>query len=215
METRFLGILLVLTGLLAGSATAWGQGAGRAADQVIDPSVERREIRRADIDSENFEVGPYVGMLSIEDFGVNTVVGIKAIFHVTEDIFTEANIGFSRAGTTSYERLSGSSPLLNGSDRDYRYWNINLGLNVLPGEAFLGSNKAFNSSFYLIGGLGTTEFAGDKHFTVNGGFGYQLIMTDAFALRIDVRDHLFELDVLGSKELTNNFEGTIAVTWFF
>jgi len=50
---------------------------------------------------------------------------------------------------------------------------------------------------------------------VNGGFGYQLIMTDAFALRIDVRDHLFELDVLGSKELTNNFEGTIAVTWFF
>ena len=98
METRFLGILLVLTGLLAGSATAWGQGAGRAADQVIDPSVERREIRRADIDSENFEVGPYVGMLSIEDFGVNTVVGIKAIFHVTEDIFTEANIGFSRGG---------------------------------------------------------------------------------------------------------------------
>ena len=180
METRLLGILLVLTGLLAGSATAWGQGAGRAADQVIDPSVERREIRRADIDSENFEIGPYVGILSIEDFGVNAVVGIKAAFHVTEDIFTEANIGFSRAGTSSYERLSGSSPLLNGSDRDYRYWNINLGLNVLPGEAFLGSNKAFNTSFYLIAGLVNTDFPGHKNLTLNAGFGYIIRMKHDF-----------------------------------
>ncbi len=38
------------------------------AQQVVNPEVERREITPAAIDTEDFEVGPYVGMLSIEDF---------------------------------------------------------------------------------------------------------------------------------------------------
>ena len=35
---------------------------------VIDPQVERREIKRARIDTEDFELGGYVGVLAIEDF---------------------------------------------------------------------------------------------------------------------------------------------------
>src|SRR5262245_46786041 len=41
--------------------------------RVIEPEVERREIKVAQIDTENFEVGGYFGSLSIEDFGTNPV----------------------------------------------------------------------------------------------------------------------------------------------
>ena len=50
--------------------TADDTSAVRDADpeSVLDPQIERRRIKEADIDSENFEAGVYAGILSIEDF---------------------------------------------------------------------------------------------------------------------------------------------------
>ena len=36
--------------------------------QVIDPEVERREVKEPAIDREDFELGAFVGIMSIEDF---------------------------------------------------------------------------------------------------------------------------------------------------
>src|SRR6187551_1119741 len=77
--------------------------ASQAPPKVIEPTVERRKVRVNRIDSENIEVGGYYGALSIEDFGTNPVTGLRAAFHVTEDLFLEANFGRSKAGRTSFE----------------------------------------------------------------------------------------------------------------
>jgi len=213
METWFLRILLTLTGTMLVASASVAQV--NEDDQVIDPDVERREVKRADLDSENWELGLYLGLLSIEDFEVNPVVGLKGAYHISEDLFTELNIGYSKAGKTSFERLSGSPPLLSSSDRNYIYWNVNLGWNILPGEAFWGEDKVFNNALYIIGGLGSTYFTGDNNFTVNYGLGYRLLMNDSFALRIDFRDQMFDLSIAGEDKLTHNFEGTVGLTWFF
>ena len=65
-------------------------------------------------------------------------------------------------------------------------------------EAFVGRGFAFKGGLYLIGGAGSTDFGGDELFTVNFGIGYRLAATDWLALRIDVRDHMFETDILGT-----------------
>ncbi len=65
----------------------------REAEPVIKPNIERRTITEADIDSEDFEVGAYVGVLSIEDFGSDVVYGVRADYHITEDFFAEAAAG--------------------------------------------------------------------------------------------------------------------------
>ncbi len=215
METRFLGVFLILAGLSGFGSVAIAQDASRSDDQVIDPSVERREVRRADMDTENFEIGAYFGVLSVQSFGFDTVVGIKAAYHVTEDVFVEANYGSSKAGLTDFEKLSGSAPLFTDDEREFTYWNINLGYNILPGEAFFGKNKVFNSALYLVGGLGSTEFVGDSFFTVNVGLGYRLLLTDSIALHLDVRDHMFKSNILGADEVRHHIEGTVAATWFF
>jgi len=213
METGLLRIFLTLPVLAMLSAPALAQV--NEDDQVIDPDVERREVKRADLDTENWEIGLYAGLISIEDFEVSPVIGVKGAYHISEDLFTELNIGYAKAGKTSFEKLSGSPPLLTSSERQYIYWNVNLGWNILPGESFWREDKVFNSALYLIGGLGSTNFAGDNHFTVNFGFGYRLLLNDAFALHVTVRDHMFDLDILGEDKLTHNFEGTLGVTWFF
>ena len=162
----------------AGSrAPQTGGRAGRPASPserpIIDPQVERREIQRARIDTEDFEIGAYVGMLSIEDFESNVVYGARLAYHLTEDFFLEGTVGQSRAGRTSYENLSGSADLLTDDERDYTYYALSLGWNALPGEIFIGKNRAYNTAFYLVAGIGSTTFAGDDRFTVNGGFGYR------------------------------------------
>ncbi|MEM9254724.1 MAG: outer membrane beta-barrel domain-containing protein [Pseudomonadota bacterium] len=182
---------------------------------VIDPDIERRDVTPPDIDSEDFEVGPYVGLLAIQDFDADWVYGIRAAWHVSEDFFFEANYGQSQGDLTSFEKLSGGAPLFDDSERDYTFYDINIAWNALPGEIFLFGQRALKSDLYLVLGAGNTDFLGDNWFTVNIGAGYRLLLNDWLALRLDVRDHIFDRDTFGESEITHNVELATTLTYFF
>jgi len=182
---------------------------------VVEPEVERRSIKVAKIDAENVELGGYYGALSIEDFGTNPVWGLTAAYHVTEDFFFQGSYGSATAGKTSYETLGGNVQLLTPSERHFTYYSLSLGYNLLPGEVYIGRGLAMNSALYLLGGMGSTKFAGDQRFTVNFGAGYRLLPTDWLAIHIDVQDRVFQSDLLGSQKLVNNLGATIGMTVFF
>ncbi len=121
MESRIF-VLLLIAGLIL--ATLTGCGTNRVVQQdgerpaVIEPEVGRRDISIGDIDTENFEVGGFIGMMSVEDFGVNTVIGARLAYHMTEDLFVELSAGRADTGQTSFERLSGAAQLLTEADRE-------------------------------------------------------------------------------------------------
>jgi len=183
--------------------------------QVIDPEVERREIKEAKIDREDFEIGAFVGIMSIEDFGTDVSYGVRLAYHITEGFFMEATVGQSEGGLTSFEILSGGARLISDSERTLTYYNLNVGYNILPGEVFLGEGRAYNTHLYLIGGLGSTEFAGDDRFTVNFGAGYRFLLSDSVAFHLDFRDHLFDIDLFGEEKTAHNLEAHLGVTVFF
>ncbi len=226
MESRIRVLFLILlTASVSGCAATrnlFGLGERESAPpsaedpgQVIEPEVERREIREGDIDTEDFEIGIFGGIMSVEDFESNVSYGARLAYHVTEGFFVEGTLGQTDAGLTSFERLSGGAPLLSDSDRTFTYYNLNLGYNILPGEAFVGENRAFNNSLYLTAGLGSTRFAGDDRFTVNFGLGYRFLLTDSLALHVDFRDHLFDIDLLGEEKTVHNLEAHLGLTVFF
>ena len=211
--------------LLLLSSLALAQPAARAADeermasaatpQVVEPRVHRREVKRPDIDTENFEAGAFVGSISIEDFGSSVLYGGRIAYHFTEDVFAEATVGTSKAGRTSYEDLSGSVELLTDSERRFTYYDLAVGWNALPGEAFFGGDRAMPTALYLTLGAGSTNFAGDDHFTVAIGAGYRLLVTDWMAVHLGARDHAFDSDLLGENKLTHNLQFTLGMTAFF
>jgi outer membrane beta-barrel protein len=183
--------------------------------RVIEPQIERRTIKVPRIRSSNVEVGLFYGALSIEDFGTNADYGVTAAYHITEDFFFQGEAGRSRGGRTSFETLSGNIQLLTEAERRFTYYDLSLGYNFLPGEAFLGRGVAMTSAFYLLGGFGATDFAGDTKFTVNFGGGYRVVPTDWLALHVTVQDHLFQTSLLGVTKLTNNLEARMGATVFF
>ena len=208
----FLALALGITPPLTAEDTI---GGSLRSEPVVQPEIARREIVEPDIDEEDFEIGGYLGFLSIEDFGTSPVYGARLAYHVTDDIFLEAAVGTSTADKTSYELLSGNVQLLTDDERDFTYYNLSAGFNLLPGEAFFFDRYALNSQFYLIAGVGSTRFAGNDEFTVNVGAGYRLLVNDWMAVHLDARDHMFESDLLGSAKTTHNIEVHGGLTVFF
>jgi outer membrane beta-barrel protein len=227
MEGRLFIFLLrpaVLAALgIAFAAPAFAADAdGTAPDEqaaqrqrVIEPEIERRDIERPRIDTEDFEVGLYGGVMSVEDFGTNSVVGLRFAYHFTESFQLEATYGQTDTEKTSFELLSGGAQLLDDDERKLTYYDLTFGWNILPGEAFFGRKHAYNTALYLLGGAGSTEFAGDDHFTAVAGMGFRMLPNDWLAVHADVRDHLFDSDLLGEKKTTHNIEAVVGLTIFF
>jgi outer membrane beta-barrel protein len=70
-------------------------------------------------------------------------------------------------------------------------------------------------SLYLIAGVGTTRFGSQRQQSFNLGLGAKVYLSDRLALRVDMRDHLFPLDLLGKRESTHNLELTTGLSLLF
>jgi len=94
MESRlrvlFLAVAVVSLSGCAATKNLFGFGreeapppSAEAPGQVIDPQVERREVKEPAIDREDFEFGGFVGIMGIEDFGSNVSYGLRLAYHIT------------------------------------------------------------------------------------------------------------------------------------
>ncbi|MCP4272613.1 MAG: outer membrane beta-barrel domain-containing protein [Gammaproteobacteria bacterium] len=184
------------------------------ASTVVEPEIERRKVDIADIDALDIELGIFAGQMNVEDFGTNLVVGFSLSYHVTEDIFASVSYGQTDTEPTSFEVISGIN-LLTDDERKLQYYDLAVGLNLLPGEGFVGESYAFNSSFYGLIGVGSTEFAGDQRYTISAGVGYRIIMKDWLAINLEVKDLIYDIDILGSNKTTHNFNYHVGFSIFF
>ncbi|RMH22829.1 MAG: outer membrane beta-barrel domain-containing protein [Gammaproteobacteria bacterium] len=184
-------------------------------DQIIHPEENQyRPPKDARIDTENIEFGLYGGQLLIEDFGSSPVYGARLSYRANSVFFLESRYGRASAGTTSFERLSGNIRLLTAKEREFRYYDISLGADLFPGESFI-YGRALNTAYYLIAGLGGTDFAGDTQFTVNYGAGWRILPTDWLELYIETRDQMMDRNILGQKQSTHNLSFTGGIAIFF
>ena len=224
MESRLSSVLLATVAILSGCS--WFHRGEKAPAEVVaeepqgepsvvEPQVTRREVKTPKIKAKDFEIGGYYGALSIQDFGTNPIYGIRAAYHVSEDIFLEGFVARSKAGTTSLEDVFPDITVVSDSGRYFTYYDLDLGYNVLPGEIFLGRGRAFNSALYATFGLGDVKFADKDQFALNFGAGERLLITDWLALHLDVRDHVFETDLTGRTKNVHNIEATFGLTAFY
>jgi outer membrane beta-barrel protein len=223
METRLSSVLLAAA-LLSGCSwfhrgdkgpTPIAAEEPQAEPSIIEPQVNRREVKTPKIKSKDVELGAYFGALSIEDFGTNPVYGARAAYHVSEDIFLEGYIGRSTAGQSSLEDVFPGITVLSTSGRQFTYYDLDVGYNILPGEVFLGRGRAFNTALYVTVGMGDVKFADGDQFALNFGVGTRVLVTDWLAVHLDVRDHVFESDLFGVDKNVHNIEATMGFTTFF
>jgi outer membrane beta-barrel protein len=186
----------------------------QANPQVIEPQVARRDVTLPKFPSNDFEVGLFVGTYATENFGASAVGGLRLGYHITEDFFVSATYAQTQVSDEAFRQVLPGGVFVTGTEK-LTYYNVSAGYNVISGEAFFGRNTAKPLQGYLIAGVGSTDFAGQKKQTVNFGFGLRLFLSNRFALQADVRDHMFALDLLGKNQSTQNLEVTVGLATFF
>jgi len=211
MTLRVSGFLALAC--LATAAFAQGELPRTDPQQVIEPQVDRREVVVPRIDTEDFEVGAYFGILSVEDFGASSVVGGRFAYHVTEDVFLEAAVGRTTVTDEAFANLG--IPQFPSREEELTYYALSAGFAFFPGEVFIGRNRAMTAAVYVQAGVGNTSFIDENHFTMNAAIGIRVLPVDWLALHVTVRDFLFESDILGTNKLTNNFELTAGLAVYF
>jgi outer membrane beta-barrel protein len=211
MNLRHLVLALLGSAVFA---PAFAQTQAPANEQVVDPKVDRRDVRVPKFPSKDFEIGAFVGTYSTQNFGSSAVAGLKAGYHITEDIFVEAAFGSTKVSDETFRQILPGGVFVNQTEK-LNYYNLSAGYNILPGEVFIGRNIAKASQFYVIAGVGSTKFIDQKRQTVNVGFGMRMYFTDKMAVQVDMRDHIFSLDLLGKRQNTQNLELSAGFTYFF
>lgn len=193
-------------------ALAMAAGAARA--QVVVPDVDRRDVKVPKFPSNDFEVGLFGGTYATKNFGASAVGGVRLGYHVTEDFFVEGVYAFSKVSDESFRQILPGGIFPSGKEK-LTYYNLSVGYNVLPGEVFPTARRARPAALYLIGGVGSTKFGEQRRPTLNVGFGYRVFLADWAALQVDMRDHIYTLDLLGKRQSTQNLELTGGLTFFF
>ncbi len=206
--------LLAAPGALRAQASVQPPAGAPANEQVIQPEVPRRDVRVPKIPSNDFVVGAFGGTYSTENFGARAVRGLRLGYHVSEDFFVEAGYGETEVDDANFRQVLPGG-LFPRATETLRYYSLSAGVNVMPGEIFFGRSWAKTSALYLIGGLGTTRFLEQRKQTFSFGLGLRVFLKDWAALQVDMRDHIYTLDLLGRRQSTNNLELTGGLTFFF
>ncbi len=205
---------LATASLAAAPTLAHAQQPQAASEQVVVPEVDRRDIRLPRYPSNDFSLGAYVGTYATQNFGASLVYGLRLGYTITEDVFVEAVYGQTSVSDDSFRQILPGGLFVDRKET-LSYYNLSAGYNVLPGEVFIGRNRALPSALYLIGGVGSTNFNGQQSQTFNFGLGLRVWLKDWAALQVDMRDHIFSLDILGERQSTQNLELTGGLTIYF
>lgn len=218
MEARIRNFLLAIICAITLShipSLEAAEAANQDVKAVIQPEIERMTFKESRINPDNFEIVTSFGLMSIENFGTNISYNLKLAYRISEGFFIETEYGTSSAGKTSAETLFPGAPLLSDDERELKYYLLNIGYDIFPGEAFVTKNTTYNTAFYLIAGIGNTKFAGSDNFTLSVGYGYRVIFGDHITTYLDIRDHTYKIDIFGEDKLTNNLALNFGLGFYF
>src|SRR5262252_494070 len=191
--------LVALTALPARAADEQPANTQPGNEQVVEPQVARREVKLPKFPSNDFEFGLFAGTYATQNFGSSFLYGVY---------------GHTKVSDENYRQILPGGIFPHPEETLY-YYNLSAGYNVLPREVFLGKNIAKASGVYLIGGVGSTHFLEQQKLTLNFGLGLRVFFKDWYALQVDMRDHVYSLDLLGKRQNTQNLEFSAGMTFFF
>ena len=180
---------------------------------IVKPDIEQQLIKDSDIVNTSMSMGVYTGLINYENFNSNYLFGLYFSYPFDEHVFVEAEFGVSGINDTEYRNIG--LPLFSEEESDVQFYTVSVGYNLLPGEVYWNSEKTLLSSFYVLAGVGLVSFDSNDYVSVQFGAGFKMGLDKNKNIRFEVRDRLFDTDILGTDKLTNNIEFHLGIDWNF
>ncbi|MFL0802846.1 MAG: outer membrane beta-barrel domain-containing protein [Agarilytica sp.] len=167
------------------------------------------------VNSELFDVSLVAGVINLEDFPAEYVIGANVTFKASEDFFLQYNYVQADVSKSSFEEADSSNVF--AFDRSFSHYDLLLGYNLFQGEFFGAGDSAHLSALYTVGGIGYTDFGGEENFTYTIGVGYQIEFSRKYVLRLDYRDYIYQTSlIIGDEEKTvHNNQFSVGLGYLF
>jgi outer membrane beta-barrel protein len=137
-------------------------------------------------------------------------------YHMTEDLAVEASGGYTRITSAGGPELERTFAVLQGKPRRQLTFDADLVWVPAHAKMRLGGSITHLDLYLALGG-GVVDSALSSDLAGNGGIGMKFFLPTlgkAFAIRFDVRDHVFRQQLLASKVFVNDLTATIGLSLY-
>ena len=139
--------------------------------------------------------------------------GAAYTYHMTEDLGVEASGAYTRLTSSGGPELERTFAVLQGKPRSQWYFDADLVWVPAHAKMRLGGSIT-HFDFFLAAGGGLVDSALSEDLAGNGGFGFKFFLGHAWAIRLDVRDHVFRQQLLSQVMWVNDLTATVGVSLF-
>lgn len=173
--------------------------------------VQTRVFRKA----LRHELSAYGGGYAADLTSTSYLAGGAYTFHLSEDLGLEASFGYTRSHSELVRIVESrfATDLVREETHVFLYGG-HLLWTLAYGKLRWFHSRVSRFDFYLALGGGVTDNRAARGLTLSGGFGLKFYPTSWLAVRVDVRDHLLNQELLGASRIVNNIAATLGLSVF-
>jgi len=151
-----------------------------------------------------------VGSVPLYTFGI---FALAYAYHMTEDFAVEATAAVTQLTSKGGPELERTFAVLQNKPRRQLMFDAALVYSLAHAKMrFGGSITHFD--FFLVAGGGVVDSVLSSGIAGTGGFGLKFFLGKAFAFRVDVRDSVFQQQLLSEKFVVNDISATLGLSLF-
>lgn len=139
--------------------------------------------------------------------------GVAYAYHMTEDLAVEASAAYTRLTSSGGPELERTFAVLQDQPRHQLLFDADLVWSLAHAKMRLGGSLT-HLDLYLAAGAGVIDSVLSSDLAGNGAFGLKFFLGRAFAVRVDVRDHVYRQQLLSRKVFVNDLTTTLGFSVF-
>jgi outer membrane beta-barrel protein len=152
----------------------------------------------------------WLGSVPLYTFGI---FALSYSYHMTEDFAVEATAAVTQLTSRGGPELERTFAVLEGRPRTQLMFDADLVYSLAHAKMrFGGSITHFD--FFVAAGGGVVDSVVSSGIAGNGGFGLKFFLGRAFAFRLDLRDHVFQQQLLSERFVVNDVTATLGLSIF-
>jgi outer membrane beta-barrel protein len=157
---------------------------------------------------------PYVSKVpGLRAVPMTGIFGFSYGYHMTEDFAVEATAAVTRLSSHGGPELERTFAVLEGKPRRQLMFDADLVYSLAHAKMRFGG-AITHLDFYLAAGGGVVDSAVSSGIAGNGGFGLKFFLGRAFAVRFDLRDHVFRQQLLSETFVVNDVSATLGASLY-
>ena len=184
------------------------------ADRLAIKRKRRGAVDRLFVKQARHELATHGGYYVSDLFSSTYTLGGSYTYHMTEATAVELSYSFTHANADVIRAIESSrGSVIDDPFAPVHFVDSLLVFTPVYGKLRLGGSIV-RFDIHIDAGVGVVQAQTSRGAAAVSGLGFKMFFQDAFALRLDARDHVFHQELLDRQFLVNDFSLVLGLSLF-